>query len=166
MAANSIYISDNKHLLTCYLNSTLTLWQGSGYRQYGQLLEAGLCKPPQFKCPSSISSGALEDTYPIENVGVPGQTAVTLYAQRGSFDQTPKNPAEMAKMKALLFDMQSDVNLIDSATGKNFTCRFLTHPNGVNVAYTDGHVGFVIGDFNIPGLPTSVWNRLDAAASQ
>ncbi len=165
LQANTTYIGDRQHLLTCYVPSSLTIWEPAGYHEYGQLIEQGLCAKEQFRCPSSEAPTLPESTYGVEFVGVAGRTAITLYAQRGQQELTPKNPGEMRTMKALLYDMQSDAVVYDAATHLPIgVTPFVTHRGGVNVAYTDGHVSFVNGNFSYTGDMLPVWQRFDNSA--
>ena len=140
------------------VDSTIALWNGTQYWQYGKLFEGEYTKDGKvFYCPSAGQYKVDSPTYGAQNLGVSGQSASSSYYQRGSNQGAPTKIG--SEIKALLsnYERKNPMN-----TGNKVVW---THKDGVHVAYSDTHVKYVPGDWDVrndSGYGEVFWPEMDA----
>ena len=137
--------------------SSLPLWNGTSYVYYGKLYEGGYIKDGKvFYCQSANILKVNDPTYGAQNLSVLGKSAYSSYYQRGPNQGAPTKIE--TEIKALLSDYETK-NPIQ--TGNKTTW---THKDGVHVAYSDTHVQFVPGDWDVRNATQGdvFWPEMDA----
>ena len=158
--ATTMYADDNGGYLPLKFDevSGIVLWNGSNYISYGRLYETKVLTDGRvFYCPSANRYKVDASDRGAQNLGAAGQTASSSYWQRGPPQGAPEKIGG-GEMKAIIADYETE-NPISSGNRV-----YWNHKDGINVLYTDGHVNFVLGFWdlrNLNGYGDVTWPALD-----
>lgn len=147
--------------------SSIALWNGTNYGNYGKLYQGGYVGEGKiFYCPSA-NLYKVNSQWGAQNLGQSGKSASSNYWQRGKDQGAPTNVEILGnEVKALLADYDRKW---PTCTGNKDRYN---HKEGVNGLYSDGHVKWVLGDWDVtctdgyggdsaPGAGDGFWSQID-----